>query len=165
MNVTDSLTVTSVGAYAGSVNLSCMVSYTRTATIQSQPTCSLSSFSVSVTAGGTATSTLSSSTTAQTSSELEIPASSSGGTKGGIAFASILLGLTGVFAKRKALARSRILGIMLVVVSGSMLLATTGCVHHHTTTLGTTPATYTVTISGGPGTASATLTSVSLVVQ
>jgi hypothetical protein len=73
MNATDSLTVTSVGAYAGSVNLSCMVSYTGTATIQSQPTCSLSISSVSVTAGGSAASTLSISTTAQMSRQ-ELPA-------------------------------------------------------------------------------------------
>jgi hypothetical protein len=165
MSATDSLTVTSVGNYAGSVNLSCAVSYTGSATIQVQPTCLLSSSSVSVTAGGTSTSTLSVSTTApQTSSKQEGPASSGFQGSGGIAFSFVLLGLTGVFAKRKDIDRGRVLGIMLVLATSSALLCATGCTPHPTTP-GTTPATYTVTISGGPGTPSGNLASLSVDVQ
>jgi hypothetical protein len=58
----DTLTITSFGGFTGGANLTCAVSYSGSFTISAAPTCSLSQPTVTLTAGGTATSILTLST-------------------------------------------------------------------------------------------------------
>ena len=175
---TDVLTIASIGGYTGSANLSCAVSYAGTLTIVAAPTCSVSSNAVTVSPGSTAMSTLTIATTSSHTSlrhaQAEISKAGRGSNQGGrrLLLCGLLLWVGASFRRRKqmdALRRLRLTRLLLVVVAGSAMLATVSCSSHTTpvvsVTPGTTPATYTVTILGGPGSVTSVLGTVSVTVQ
>ena len=164
----DALTLTSVGGYSGAANLACAVSYGGTGTITDLPTCSLSNPALMLTAGGTAAATLTIATTLPHSASLREARVSPAGTPGSRSPLHVLLTmlflpvLAAVRRRRQILKLATLLPIALCYC---LLSGTTGCSSPATPLVGTTPATYTVTISGGIGTTSAALGTVTVVVQ
>ena len=150
-----SIQIKAATGYAGTVALSCAVSFQGTGASISAPTCTLSPTSVTVTSGGTATSTLNVFTTAASASLSPMERGS------GIALAGLCM--------MACLARRRhVRGALLAVLCTLLLGFASGCGGGSSTSLtgptGTTPGSYTVTVSAAAG-ASTTTAVVPLVVQ
>ena len=144
---------TSVGGFAGTVALSCSVS---PATAQ-PPTCAVSPGSLSLSAGGTGTATISLTSAGPYNSCLTNSATNHSGVIGATALAGFLLLL--VPARRRRL----LSGVALTLLLGFGLGTLSGCSGSATTvacsnvvTAGTTAGTYTVTVTGTSGSLSVT---------
>jgi subtilase family serine protease len=157
----DTLTISSFGGFSGSANLTCAVTYSGSLTISAAPTCSLSNPTVMLTAGGTATSVLTLSTVgSQTAADLKNDAPGRG------TLVLCVVGFISTLARRKRLAASKHRrACFLALVAGACWL-TLGCNSSpQAVTQQTTPATYTVNISGGSGGNMNVLSTITLTVQ
>lgn len=161
----DVLTVAAFGGFSGTANLSCAVINPASTAISSAPTCSLSNPSVTLPANGTATSTLTLSTTAGTQAVIR-PKNPSPGERGNGSLLFCTTGILSLLARRRrvaALQRSR---LRLLTVAVAACCFTLGCQDTpKTVTLPTTAATYVVNISGGSSGNATLLSSVVLTVQ
>ena len=154
------INLTSTNGFAGSVALACSFALQGGGTAQLPPTCSFSSTSVSLTANGTGSSTVTIGTVAQSSNCISSVSSPSLGRSTGILFAGLLL-LVLPIRKRKAM---RVLATVFLMAGGLTLM--TGCGNGSSTTTKcttsttqpTTAGTYTVTITGTSGSTSASTT-------
>jgi len=146
----DTLTLTSINSFAGSVALTCSIT---TSSAAFQPTCAVAPTSVTLTAGGAGTSTITiGSTTAQANAtSVQAKLERRWGLSGG-AFLAMLL-LVPSLRRRKALRSLAAFAVMLVG-----LAALSGCGSGGSTSTSKSSAgTYTVTVSG-TGTSAGTTT-------
>ncbi len=158
---TDVLTLTSLGVFSGPVALTCSVAYTGSGASTATPSCSLSNPSVTLAAGGTATTTLALTTTAPHGLERTVLAAWSGRTPGGLVAAALLVGLLPLAGRRSR----RRWNWLLVLLAGILLAGATGCGGGGPAPLsgGTTTGSYTITInaagtlSGAPISATSTI--------
>jgi hypothetical protein len=157
----DTLTITSFGGFTGSANLSCVVSYSGSLTISAAPACSLSEPTVTLKVGGAATSILTLSTVgAQNVAYLKNDAPVQG------TLGLCIYGLISTFLRRRRLAASPHWCACLLALAAGAGWLTLGCNNStQTSTPQTTPATYTVNISGGSGGNMNVLSTITLTVQ
>jgi subtilase family serine protease len=149
------LTGTSAGEFAGTVALTCAV----TPATAEPPTCVVSPGSLNLTAGSSATGTVSLTSAGPYSSCLAAAAKGSRGDLGGVAGA----GLAGLLLLVLPVRRRALRGLTLVGVLGVGLGLMSGCggsspaiACSNAVTAGTTAGTYTVTVTGTSGSLTAT---------
>ncbi|HEY1745018.1 MAG TPA: protease pro-enzyme activation domain-containing protein [Granulicella sp.] len=155
---TDTITLASINGFAGTVSLTCIITFTGSGTASLPPTCSPSSASVTLAANGKGSSTFTIVTQASTSGCTTASLSYRGPV--GMMLAGILL-LVLPIRRRKAV---RALTMVLLLTGG--LALTSGCGKSSSggtvcptyVTAGTTPGTYTVTVTGTSGSTTQTTT-------
>jgi hypothetical protein len=136
-SVTDSVTISSVNGFAGTVALSCSVTGGGTA---SEPVCSLSPASVAVAAGGKVTAVATVSSTAQPAVRAD---NSHGAAVGGAMFACLLCLIP--FRRRRAI---RALTALVVMFGGLAAISGCGSGGSLATAASGSAGTYTVTVTG-----------------
>jgi hypothetical protein len=157
----DTLTINSFGGFNGSADLTCAVTYSGSLTISASPTCSLSNPTVTLTAGGTATSVLTLSTVGtQTTVGLKNNAPGEG------PFSLCFIGVITMLVRPRRLAAFERWRACLLALAAGVCCLTLGCNKStQTGTPQTTPATYTVNISGGSSGNVNVLSTITLTVQ
>ena len=150
---TGTISVVGINGFSGTVNLNCSISPLADT---DPPTCSLSPASVTLSGTTVKTSTLTVSTTAPSSADSWPPWRHAGG----IAFALVLL---------LAVPRRRSWPAMLILLAMIFSAGVLGCgsigAGHRARFSGTTPGSYTITVTGTSGSTSATITTVTLMVK
>jgi pseudomonalisin len=135
---TGTVSVVGTNGFAGSVSLTCAVT-TSVSNVSDMPTCSLSPASITISGAAASTSTLTIDTTAPSSSANEKP-SFFGPAAGGTALALVLF----FFAPRRR--RNWLAMAALLVLTATLGL--TACGKKGNSNMGTTPGSYTVTVTG-----------------
>ncbi len=156
---TGTVSVVGQNGFSGTVNLTCAVTTSMTS-VSDMPTCSLNPTSVGISGASAQTSTLTVVTTA-TSSAMNGRQRLFGPVTGGTALAMIAAFLV-PRRRRNWLAMSSLFGLVLSI-------SVVGCGGGGSTTgggnSGTTPGSYTVTVTGTSGTSSATVGTIALTVE
>jgi pseudomonalisin len=158
---TSTITGTSNNSYAGTVALACKVAYNGSGTANDLPTCSLSPSSIALTSGATATSTLAIASTAATTGSCTTqvsPMTTPWQRGSGIVLASLLLLILPLRKRRaiRALAMACLFTAGIASMGGCGGNSTGGTACPNDSVAGTTPGSYTVTITGTQGASSAT---------
>lgn len=158
----DTLTISSFGGFSGSANLTCAVTYPSSLAVSTAPTCSLSNSAVTLTAEGTAMSVLMLSTTAGTQN-----ASGRGNSAPGEApLFFCAFGVLSTLVRRRSLSATECWRVCLLAMVAGVCCLTLGCNNPPQAVIQqTTPATYTVSISGGSSGNVNVLSTVALTVQ
>jgi hypothetical protein len=156
------LSFASKGGFTGTVALTCAVTYTGTGSATAPPTCSLNPSSVSVSNGGTATSTLTINTTASTSALNTSLGRTTFALAGSFAGALLLL-----LAPRRRKSLLHLACLLVLATFGALAGCSGGGNSNPTTTNNTTPTTlgsYNVAITATSGSVTTT-TNLPLTVQ
>ena len=161
---TDVVTLTSTGGFAGAVTVGCTANFTGSGTVTLAPTCSLSNASPTLTAGGTASTTVSLLTTAP-----HVKGASGMLAKGGQnlalgGFFALLFACVPVASRRRT--RFGSLHVVLLAIAAAGLLGLAGCgggggsgSTSGSSSVGTTKGSYNVVVTATGTSGSATVNS------